>query len=140
DHKGLRVFDRARAGGRVARVSECTRAFQFFQLNLTKDLRAQAHVLVQNGRRAWTVPRDNAGARLGAMLQGGQPVVGKGGPVRVDTKLIAADVSKLLEGNAALPQDRYRVFHIRGRGGNYNPRLRLVEENLRCTGMLVSCG
>src|SRR5437764_1614351 len=81
DHKGLRVFDRARAGGRVARVSECTRAFQFFQLSLTKDLRDQAHVLVQNERRAWPVTRDNAGALLAAMLQGEKPVVSQDGRV-----------------------------------------------------------
>jgi len=83
DHKGLRVFDRARAGGRVARVPECTRAFQFFQLSLTKDLRDQAHVLVQNERRAWTITRDDAGAFLAAMLQSEKPVISQDGRVRM---------------------------------------------------------
>src|SRR5205814_8556374 len=53
----------------------------------------------------------------------------KGFAVRADTKLIAADFFELLESNSVLSQDRHRLFETRGRGRNYNPRLRLVEES-----------
>ncbi len=83
DHKRLRVFDRARAGGRVTRVPDRTGAFQFFQLSLTKNLRDQAHVFVHKERRPWAVARDNTGAFLAAMLQSEKPVVSQDGRVRM---------------------------------------------------------
>src|SRR5207253_8151873 len=75
--------DRARAGGRVARVPNCPGAFQFFQLSLTKHLRDQAHVFVHQERRPRAVARDNAGAFLAAMLQGEKPVVSQDSRVRM---------------------------------------------------------
>ncbi|HCP90818.1 MAG TPA: hypothetical protein DIT76_02025, partial [Spartobacteria bacterium] len=56
--------------------------------------------------------------------------------VRADTKLVTADFSELLKGNAALAQDRHRLFDIRGCSRNYNPRLRLVKE--RCSHVPVA--
>ena len=77
DHQWLRVFDRARAGGRVAGVPDRAAPFESLELGLTKDLRHQAHVFVNQERGAGAVAGDDAGAFLAAMLEREKPVVGQ---------------------------------------------------------------
>ena len=47
DHERLRVFQRARAGRRITRMSESARALQTFQLLRAEYLRNQAHVAME---------------------------------------------------------------------------------------------
>ena len=83
DHEGLRILGRAGAGRGIAGMPDRPGPFQFFEIVRAKNLGDQAHVLVQNERRTWTVTRDNAGALLAAMLQGEKPVVSQDGRVRM---------------------------------------------------------
>ena len=83
DHERLRVFDRARAGGRITSVPDRARAFELRQFVLAENLRNQAHVLVQTERRARAVAGHDAGAFLAAMLQREKSVIGQHGRVRM---------------------------------------------------------
>ena len=75
DHEGLRVFDRAGAGGGITRVPDRACPFQFGQFFLTKYLRHKTHVLVLEKCRAGPVAGDDSRALLAAMLQRKQAVI-----------------------------------------------------------------
>src|SRR5581483_6991264 len=81
DRKGLSVLDRARAGGRVARMPDGAGAFQFFKLGLTEDLRNQAHALVRGESCSGPVAGDDSSALLSAMLQREKTIVGQNGGI-----------------------------------------------------------
>ena len=83
DHERLRVFQCARAGGRIARVPERARAFQFFQLIRAENLRDQAHVAMKLEGRTGPVARHDAGALLPAMLQREEAVVSQHRRIRM---------------------------------------------------------
>src|SRR5205807_7870230 len=75
DHEWLRILDRARAGCRITGVPDCAAAFQLLQFRLTKNLRDQAHVFVNQERCAGSVARNNSSAFLTAMLEREESVV-----------------------------------------------------------------
>src|SRR5437868_11531157 len=83
DHKWLRIFQRARSRGRVARVPDGAGSLQSLQLFLSKDLRDQPHVPMQLEVAARPVAGDDAGAFLAAMLQREQTVIGQDRCVRM---------------------------------------------------------
>src|SRR5581483_10883793 len=83
DHHGLRIFDRARPGRGVTRVPDCTISLQLLQLALSKNLRDQPHVFVEDERCPGAVTGDDSGALLAAVLQREKPVVSQNGGVLV---------------------------------------------------------
>ena len=83
DHEGLRVFQRARAGGGIAGVTDRARALETFQFVLAENLRDQPHVAMHLEAGAGAIRGDDAGALLSAMLEREEAVVGQHGRIRM---------------------------------------------------------
>ncbi len=83
DHEGLRILQRARAGGGIAGVADGARAFEAFQGVLPENLRDQAHVAMQQEAGAGAIRGHDARAFLAAMLERKEAVIGQDGGVRM---------------------------------------------------------
>src|SRR4051812_33656377 len=83
DREWLRIFDRARPGGGIPRVTDGAMAFELLQVLRSEHLRDEAHVFVGDKSCPRTVARDDAGALLAAVLQREQTVVSQDSGVRM---------------------------------------------------------
>ncbi len=111
DDDGLRVFQRAGAGGGVADVADGARAGQLGQGRVVEDLRHEAHAVVALEFAVGVAVDDDARAFLAAMLQGVEPE--KGDFCRVWMTVNSEDTAFILRAVWKRGTGRKQVIHAR---------------------------